>query len=104
MVARPATRGVLLPLLLLVPSCPALQHSGMWGIGATNDSATAGWVTLTFESCSAAQILANFHASGAQALWPLQWTTARKEQCFAPVPHNRRSGCVQGLGLGSGSG
>ena len=84
----------LLLVLQLWPGAVALQHAGMWGLqnastvtGPTLDPVSA-WTTLTFDVSDSALILANAKL-GVKALYPISWTAAQKELCYAPVPHTQ---------------
>lgn len=87
---------LLVAVVLLLPNDTAfaLQHAGMWDLnnaskvaGPTLDP-VAAWSTLTFDVSEPDLILAN-HKLGVKALYPIQWTAAQKELCYAPVPHTQ---------------
>lgn len=92
---RPLPRLLhLLLLQLCSPGVAALQYAGMWGLhngssvtGPTTDR-VATWTTLTFDVSDPDLILANAKL-GVKALYPISWTAAQKELCYAPVPHTQ---------------
>eukprot|EP01050_Picozoa_sp_SAG11_P009923 SAG11_NODE_969_length_6347_cov_13.010871_2_plen_130_part_00 len=108
--SMPTAAFVLLAVLALQQLRPAacLQHAGMWGLqngsevtGPTAD-AVHEWTTLTFEVSDPAAIATNA-ALGVQALYPLSWTTSRKEKCMAPIPHTQVGQNARYVGACSGA-
>eukprot|EP00945_MAST-04E_sp_MAST-4E-sp1_P008905 g8905.t1 len=65
-----------------------LQHSSMWSIDGKSG---AGWADMTFAVGDLAVIQNNSDLYEMKALYPLQWTVAQKQKCFAPVKHQQTS-------------